>query len=284
MPVDSLPRAAMSAPGRPQALIPEPHGGEGTPVSPPGSPKGSYRSAQHEGTQLSAPGRSQALIPEPLGGEGARVSAVHARARARWAECRQLPTAPLQYLQVQEHVLRHAALPLAGSRRSVLDIGCGDGRFTFVLAEGADDVVALDIAPQLVACAQGEADARGLSHVRFAVHDAEQAFPAVPVELVSCMGVLSTMIDDRRFTDLATQLAAHTLPGGHLITKDTVSLDRAQVHLDGEVPLHWRHIDSYLRSFMLLDFELVGEFHLARWSPRHLDGLWVWRAREGSRH
>ena len=40
----------MSAPGRSQALIPEPHGGEGTPVS--------------------APGRPQALIPEPLGGEG----------------------------------------------------------------------------------------------------------------------------------------------------------------------------------------------------------------------
>ena len=46
----------MSAPGRPQALIPEPHGGEGTPVS--------------------APGRSQALIPEPLGGEATPVSAL----------------------------------------------------------------------------------------------------------------------------------------------------------------------------------------------------------------
>jgi len=37
----------MSAPGRSQALIPEPPGGEGNPMS--------------------APGRSQALIPEPLG-------------------------------------------------------------------------------------------------------------------------------------------------------------------------------------------------------------------------
>jgi prolyl-tRNA editing enzyme YbaK/EbsC (Cys-tRNA(Pro) deacylase) len=44
----------MSAPGRPQALIPEPHGGEGTPVS--------------------APDRPQALIPEPHGGEGTPVS------------------------------------------------------------------------------------------------------------------------------------------------------------------------------------------------------------------
>jgi hypothetical protein len=33
-------------------------------MSPHGRPKGSYRSAQHEGTPASAPGRSQALIPE----------------------------------------------------------------------------------------------------------------------------------------------------------------------------------------------------------------------------
>ncbi len=33
-------------------------------MSPPGRPKGEFRSAQHEGTPVSAPGRSQALIPE----------------------------------------------------------------------------------------------------------------------------------------------------------------------------------------------------------------------------
>jgi hypothetical protein len=38
----------MSAPGRSQALIPEPFKGEGTPVSAPGRPKSEYRSAQHE--------------------------------------------------------------------------------------------------------------------------------------------------------------------------------------------------------------------------------------------
>jgi CDP-glycerol glycerophosphotransferase len=43
-------------------------------MSPPGRPKGSYRSAQHEGTPMSAPGRSQALIPEPPGGEGFAMS------------------------------------------------------------------------------------------------------------------------------------------------------------------------------------------------------------------
>ncbi|MDE2161068.1 MAG: hypothetical protein KGJ30_19320, partial [Burkholderiales bacterium] len=44
----------MSAPGRSQALMPEPFKGEGAPVS--------------------APGRSQALMPEPFKGEGAPLS------------------------------------------------------------------------------------------------------------------------------------------------------------------------------------------------------------------
>lgn len=33
-------------------------------MSPPGRPKGEFRSAQHEGTPVSAHGRSKALIPE----------------------------------------------------------------------------------------------------------------------------------------------------------------------------------------------------------------------------
>jgi hypothetical protein len=33
-------------------------------MSPPGRPKGEYRSAQHEGTPMSAPGRARALVPQ----------------------------------------------------------------------------------------------------------------------------------------------------------------------------------------------------------------------------
>ena len=65
----------MSAPGRPQALIPEPHGGEGTPLSAPGRPQALMpEPLGGEGTSVSAPGRPQALIPEPHGGEGTPVS------------------------------------------------------------------------------------------------------------------------------------------------------------------------------------------------------------------
>jgi hypothetical protein len=52
----------MSPPGRPKGEYRSAKH-EGTPVSAPGRPKGEYRSAKHEGTPVSAPGRSQGLIP-----------------------------------------------------------------------------------------------------------------------------------------------------------------------------------------------------------------------------
>ena len=44
----------MSPPGRPKGEFRSAQR-EGTPVSPPGRPKGEFRSAQHEGTPVSAP-------------------------------------------------------------------------------------------------------------------------------------------------------------------------------------------------------------------------------------
>jgi GNAT superfamily N-acetyltransferase len=48
----------MSPPGRPKGEYRSAQH-EGTPVSPPGRPKGEYRSAQHEGTPVSPPGRPE---------------------------------------------------------------------------------------------------------------------------------------------------------------------------------------------------------------------------------
>ena len=75
----------MSPPGRPKGEYRSAQH-EGTPMSPPGRPKGEYRSAQHEGTPMSAPGRPERELL-PLGGKarsakGAPMSALPDRRRA----------------------------------------------------------------------------------------------------------------------------------------------------------------------------------------------------------
>ncbi len=65
----------MSPPGRPKGEFRSAQH-EGTPVSPPGRPKGEYRSAQHEGTPVSPPGR-HGTHGGPSGSSGEFRSAQH---------------------------------------------------------------------------------------------------------------------------------------------------------------------------------------------------------------
>jgi len=57
---------------------------------------------------------------------------------------------------------------------SVLEIGCGDGRLTFLLAGSAREVLAIDPDADAIALARRRAKAEGLANVRFAVAPAQQ--------------------------------------------------------------------------------------------------------------
>jgi hypothetical protein len=62
----------MSPPGRPKGEYRSAQH-EGNPVSPPGRPKGEYRSAQHEGNPVSPPGRPKGLIAQCAGVRSTKV-------------------------------------------------------------------------------------------------------------------------------------------------------------------------------------------------------------------
>jgi hypothetical protein len=62
----------MSPPGRPKGEYRSAQR-EGTPVSPPGHPKGEYRSAQREGTLVSPPGRPKGVVAQGAGARSAKV-------------------------------------------------------------------------------------------------------------------------------------------------------------------------------------------------------------------
>jgi SAM-dependent methyltransferase len=206
------------------------------------------------------------------------LAAAHQAAREHWARCADTEAAPPDYYAVQEHVLRNAVLPLIGPVERALDIGCGDGYFSAVIAEHCREVMGLDLSPALIEKARRLAVERGLPGLHFGVHDAELPFPARPAPLVSCMGVLSTLIDDTAFLRLAVQLVTHTTPGGHLITKDTVCHGHAELNAARQPPRVYRNANRYVSTFMALGLELVGEFHLAQWTANRLNALWVWRA------
>lgn len=58
--------------------------------------------------------------------------------------------------------------------RTVLDVGCGNGRLTFALAEEAGWIIGIDWSDQAIEQATQRARAEGRDHVRFVCGDAER--------------------------------------------------------------------------------------------------------------
>ncbi len=93
---------------------------------------------------------------------------------------------PLSFFQVnprQTERLYAAALDLAGltGRESVLDLYCGTGSISLLLAKQARQVTGIEIVPEAIADAKVNAEINGISNVEFLVGKAETLLP----ELVS---------------------------------------------------------------------------------------------------
>jgi tRNA (guanine-N7-)-methyltransferase len=84
----------------------------------------------------------------------------------KWARTalKKLPSPPLNF---EEIFGRHAPV--------VLDLGCGNGRYTLISALARPEVnhFSIDVLPAVIRYATRRANQRGLHHVRFAVKDAQ---------------------------------------------------------------------------------------------------------------
>jgi trans-aconitate 2-methyltransferase len=110
---------------------------------------------------------------------------------------------------------------VSGPPRVALDLGCGPGVSTRLVAEvtGAERVIGLDTSPAFVALATADAP----DGVEFAVHDATQLpLPNAPVDLIYCRLLLAHLADGpATVAGLTTQLAV----GGRLLVDEVEWID-----------------------------------------------------------
>jgi SAM-dependent methyltransferase len=130
---------------------------------------------------------------------------------------------------LEEEAHRHQVALLATQRyRNVLEIGCGPGRFTRRLAEIADRVVAVDVAP--VAIARARASDAGPATVEFRLANVmdldlrtEPSWDLVVLsETIYELGWLYPLFD---VSWLASELFAATAPRGRLLMANTYASD-----------------------------------------------------------
>ena len=147
----------------------------------------------------------------------------------------------------------------------------GTGRFTFVLATVAQAIDACDLSAALIEQARQNAKNQA-PNVSLSVEDIVWAQPQPAFyDLVSCMGVLSTIIDDWAFRRILQVMRSALRPGGRLLLRDSLSrLPEGQLIESETYATRYRNEDAYRREFEELGLVLEYERLLVEFSARPL--------------
>lgn len=100
----------------------------------------------------------------------------------------------------------------------VLDVGCGVGRWSRLLASRGAHVTGVDLSPTMIAEAERRARACGLaSRCRFLVQDSAALDVEGPFDLILCVTMLQHMLDVGALRAALQRIALHLAPGGRLV-------------------------------------------------------------------
>jgi SAM-dependent methyltransferase len=127
----------------------------------------------------------------------------------------------------------------------VLDVGCGIGRWSRLLAARGAQVVGVDLSPTMIAQASHRAAAEGVAdRCRFVVADLAQLNLGERFDLVLGVTVLQHILDPRAFRAALSAMTQHLAPGGRMVLLEaapTAAISRC----DSTVFMA-RHRDTYL--------------------------------------
>jgi SAM-dependent methyltransferase len=173
-----------------------------------------------------------------------------------------------KYYAVTEssHAEYHARIMSAASGADVLEYGCGEGSSAFVLAERGAKVTGIDISPERIRLATGEARARGLENVSFRVMNAEHLeFDDKTFDLICGTSIIHHLDLDRSSAELARTLkpagrAVFLEPLGHNPVINAFRRRTPGYRTDDEHPLLLGDLQLLGRRFEAVDSQF---FHLA---------------------
>jgi cyclopropane fatty-acyl-phospholipid synthase-like methyltransferase len=134
----------------------------------------------------------------------------------------------------------------AGTR--VLDVGCGVGRWSSMLAERGAQVTGMDLSPTMINEAKRRAQANGVSdRCRFVVQDLAQLDAGEQFDLVIGVTVLQHILDPSALREAVERMSAHLSPGGRMVLLEAAPA-RVAKYCDTTV-FRARHRSTYLELF-----------------------------------
>jgi 2-polyprenyl-3-methyl-5-hydroxy-6-metoxy-1,4-benzoquinol methylase len=121
------------------------------------------------------------------------------------------------YIHLTQHLALAPHLRVAPGTE-VLDIGCGIGRWSRLLAHRGAKVVGIDIAPSMIEEARRRTDAAAPAQaIEYRVDDVRTMALNRTFDLVLAVTVLQHILDDDEFASAAANVARHLAPGGRAV-------------------------------------------------------------------
>lgn len=166
---------------------------------------------------------------------------------------------PDEYYASKEKILE-AVCESIKFNGNAIDIGCGNGAFTFLLAKYLKEIDACDASYSMICQAKDEQNLNNLNNIDFFNAELKDMKPFKRYNLVSCMGVTSTMPDDLEFLKILKSFKMLVKEEGYLLLIDSLSLTKEQLYNDdtGYVT-KYRNISDYKYLVEKTGFELVEE-------------------------
>lgn len=139
----------------------------------------------------------------------------------------------------------------------VLDLGCGVGRWSLLLAGRGAEVTGVDLSPTMIGEAQGRAVKRGLAQrCRFEVQDLAQLDAQGSYGLVLGVTVLQHILDPQAVQSALARMARHLAEGGRMVLLEAAPVEGSK-RCDTSV-FRARKRDEYLRLFAAAGLEVCA--------------------------
>lgn len=111
----------------------------------------------------------------------------------------------------------------------VLDVGCGVGRWSTLLAGRGGIVTGMDLSPTMIAEAKRRADAKGVaSRCRFLVQDLARLDAGEKFDLIIAVTVLQHILDPEALRSAVKRMTDHLAPGGRMVLLEAAPVNLAQ--------------------------------------------------------